>query len=72
MKLIICKIEEYPDWKPPVYGTILKESLNSGWNITKKEIDEELSEKYLNNGKRLFIQDKKEKDQNLRDALFNE
>ena len=72
MKLIICKVDKYPEWNPPIYGTILKESLNSAWNITKKEIEEELSEKYLNNGKRLFIQDKKDKDQNIRDALFNE
>ena len=72
LKLIICKVKEYPKWNPPVFGTILKESLNLTWKSTKKEILEELSEKYLNNGKRVFIQEKKEKDQNLRDALFYE
>lgn len=72
IKLSIVKVKKYPEWNPPEYGVILKDSLENAWNSTKEEIKKELTEKYLNDGKRIFIQEKKENDPNLRDELFNE
>lgn len=72
IKFIIKKVEKYPEWNPPQYETILKNSLNNFWTETKKELLDELTEKYLNDGKRLFIRKKKEKDPNLKEELFSE
>ena len=70
LKLIIVKVDEYPVWNKPRYDKILKESLNSAWNLTKKEIKEELTEKYLDDGKRFFSQEKRENDPNLVEELY--
>ena len=72
LKLAISKIDKEPKWEKPKYWEILKESLESTWNITKEEIKNDLTEKYLNEGKRKFNQDKKENDPNLNEELFNE
>ena len=70
LKLIIVKVENYPEWKKPQYTKILKKSLESAWESTKKEIEEDLTEKYLNDGQRLFKQEKKEKDINLEEEYY--
>ena len=70
LKLCIVKVNEYPKWEQPKFGKILKESLDSAWNLTKKEIKEELTEKYLDEGKRFFIQEKRENDPNLIEELY--
>ena len=72
LKLNIIKVDEYPNWKPPQFANILKESLKTSWNSIKKEIENDLTEKYLDDGKRLFIQQKKENEQNLTDEIFKE
>lgn len=72
IKFNIKKVTKYPDFSPPQYVTILKDTLISGWNSTKKEIEEELTEKYLLEGKRLFIQEKKEKEPEIKDDYINE
>ena len=72
LKLAISKIDKEPKWEKPKYLEILKESLDSTWNMTKKEIISDLTEKYLNEGKRKFIQDKKQNEPNLKDVLFDE
>ena len=69
LKLCIVKVKEYPKWEQPKYGKILKESLESAWNLTKKEIKEDLTEKYLDEGKRFFNQEKRENDPNLVEEL---
>lgn len=70
MKLNIVRVDKYPDWKKPQYTKILKKSLQSAWESTKKEIEDELTEKYLNDGQRLFFQEKKEKDANLEEEYY--
>jgi len=62
LKLNIVKVNEYPNWNQPKYGKILKEALDSAWNLTKKEIKEDLTEKYLDEGKRFFNQEQREND----------
>ena len=70
LKLNIVKVNEYPIWNQPKYGKILKEALNSAWNLTKKEIKEDLTEKYLDEGKRFFNQEKRENDPKLIEELY--
>ena len=60
IKLIIKKVDEFPKFERPKYLTILAEALIFGWESTKKEIKDELTEDYLSDGNRLFIQGKKE------------
>ena len=72
LKFIIKKVKKYPDFVPSEYETILKESLLSGWESTKKDIEEDLNENYLNDGKRLYLQIKKENDVNIKDETLNE
>ena len=72
VKLIIEKVNKYPEWNPIQYTKILKNSLVSSWNSTRKELEDQLTEHYLNEGKRLFIQEKKEQIENLRDQLLKE
>lgn len=72
IKFYIVKVSKYPDFTPPQYLTILKDSLISGWDSTKKEIEEELTEKYLNEGKRLFMLGKKENALEIKDDYMNE
>lgn len=72
VKLIIEKVNKYPEWNPIQYTKILKNSLVSAWNSTRKELEDQLTEHYLNEGKRLFIQEKKEQIENLRDQLLKE
>ena len=72
LKLIIKKVKKYPDFTPSEYETLLKDALESGWKSTKKDIEEDLKENYLNDGKRLFLQEKKENDANIKDETLNE
>lgn len=72
LKLNIVKVNEYPIWKRPKFKQILEKSLKSAWNLTKKEIKEDLTEKYLNEGKRFFNQNKRENDPNLIEELYME
>ena len=72
MKLYIEKINEYPKWNCPLYLNILKNSMQKNFSIIKNEIKTELTDKYLNGGKRTFIHEKKEKNPNLLDDLLNE
>lgn len=74
-KLNLIKVQKYPDdWKPPEYLRILNEALDSEWEATKKEIKNELTEKYLNDGKRFFIQQKKdiENESNIKEEMIKE
>lgn len=68
----IIKVNEYPVWEPPKYETILKESLKSNWESIKNEIKEELSEKYLNDGKRVYMKEKKENNLDFTEGLIKE
>ena len=72
LKFLIQKVTKYPDFTPSEYETLLKNALESGWESTKKEIEEDLNENYLNDGKRLFLQEKKENDENIKDETLNE
>ena len=72
IKLIIEKVDKYPDFTPPQFLTVLKDSLNSGWESTRKEIENELTEKYLNEGKRIFIQEKRAKETEIKDEFLEE
>ena len=72
LKLNIVKVDKYPIWNPPQFTKILKESLKSNWSFIKKEIESELSENYLDDGKRLYIHNKKENQPNLNEDLLNE
>jgi hypothetical protein len=71
LKLVISKIDKEPIFKKPKYLTVFKESLKSAWASTKKEIENELTEKYLNEGKRYFDKDIKENELELNEELFN-
>lgn len=71
IKLIIVKVNEYKNWKPPEYYTILEKSLNTEWDSTKKEIEHELTEKFLEEGKKLYIQEKEIKKINESIANLN-
>ena len=70
IKFIIQKIKEYPYWNPPKYHELLKNSLKLSWNYNKKEIQNDLTEKYLDDGKRLFIKKKIENEPSLKEELF--
>ena len=72
LKIFISKVDKYPIWNPPQFTKILKASLKSNWNCIKKEIENELTENYLDDGKRLYIHNKKENQANLNDDLLNE
>ena len=72
IKFYIVKVKEYPQFTPPQYLTILRDTLASGWDSTKQEIEEELTDKYLNEAKRLFIQEKKEKNSEIKEDFINE
>ena len=72
IKFNVKKVDMYPTWNPPQYVNILKNSLKSAWNSTKKEIEEDLTEKYLVDGKRLYLQEKKENAPKLNDEYFTD
>ena len=72
IKFNIKKVEEYPPWNPPKYHDIFKDSLKLSWNNTKKEIEKELTEKYLENGKRSFIIKKIENNPSLKEEFYKE
>ena len=72
LKLMIKKVDKYPVWSPPQYTKLLQKYLKSSWEETKKGIEDELSEKLLNEGKRLFLQDAKINDATLTNDLFKE
>ena len=62
IKFIIEKVNEYPKFTPPQYYTLFRKELDSAWDKTKKILEDDLKEIYLNEGKRIFIQAKKEND----------
>lgn len=66
----IIKVDSYPPWNPPKYHELLKESLKLEWNSTNKEIQKELTEKYLENGKRLFFRKKLDNNPSLKEELY--
>ena len=70
LKIIISKIDKEPIFNKPQYLTIFKESLKSAWDSTKTEIENELTEKYLNEGKRYFVQEKKENEIDSNEELL--
>ena len=70
IKLSVVKVDKYPIWNPPQFTKLLKNSLTSAWDSTRKEIENELTEKYLTNGKRKFMQEKLENDPKLEDVLY--
>jgi hypothetical protein len=72
VKLMIEKVDKYPQWNPVQFTKILKNSLVSTWNSTKKEIEEQLTDHYLNEGKRMFIMEMKEKNESMREQLLRE
>ena len=72
LKLTIVRVDHYPVWNPPQFCQILSNSLDSAWISTKKEIEDELTEKYLDDGKRFFMEEKKENDPNLAEELCND
>ena len=63
VKLNIVKVDKYPpDWEPPQFYAILENTLRSEWDLTKEDIEKNLNEKFLLEGKKSFIQEnKKEK-----------
>lgn len=72
VKINIVKVDDYPSWKPPQFANILKNSLKEKWNSIKSEIENDLTENYLGDGKRLYNQEKKENEENLSDDLLKE
>ena len=75
LKFLIQKVDKYPSFVPPQEQIILSKTLETGWESIKKEIQEELTENYLNDGKRLFIQEKKENienNENVPDDILND
>jgi hypothetical protein len=72
IKIHIEKVKKYPAWNPPQFYTILKNSLNSAWDATKKDLEEQLTENYLIEGKKIFIQEAKEKIENFKEKFFHE
>lgn len=71
LKMIISKIDKEPIFKKPQYLKIFKETLKSAWDSTKEEIEKELTEKYLNEGKRSFNNQKKENESDLEEEIIN-
>lgn len=70
LKLLLTKVNKFPTFEIPEYVEILKKSLQSRWESSKKRIENELTEKYLDNEKRNFILDKKVKEENITEDLF--
>lgn len=71
IKLNLKKVDKYPKWERPQYLEIFKNSLNSAWNSTKKEIEEDLTEKYLDDGKRHYLLEKQGNEPDLKEELFS-
>ena len=71
IELIISKVNKFPKWEPPKYGKLFKKILEEAWEPTEKEILNELEPK-LDNGKKKFIQEKMENDENLKEEMFDE
>ena len=71
VEFVVAKVDKYPKWEPPKYGKLLKKILEEAWEPTEKEIEKELELK-IDNGKRKFIQEKKENDENLKEEMFDE
>ena len=65
-------VKEYPIWNHSNYDEILKESLNTAWNESKKKITDELTKNFLEEGKRVFIENKIETEENTGDCFSNE
>jgi hypothetical protein len=62
IKLNIVKVTKYPEgWKPPQFYTILENTLKTEWESTKEDIEKNLNEKFLEEGKKSFIQEKKKR-----------
>ncbi len=70
IKLLLTKVNKLPTFQVPEYVNILKNSLQSKWESSKKRIENELTEKYLDNEKRNFILEKKGKEKNITEDLF--
>ena len=72
VKLNIVKVDEYPPaWKPPQFYTILENTLKTEWESTKEDIEKNLNEKFLEEGKKSFIQEKK-KEKNSKKTEIDE
>lgn len=72
VKLNIVKVTKYPEgWKPPQFYTILENTLKTEWESTKEDIEKNLNEKFLEEGKKSFIQEKK-KEKNSKKTEIDE
>ena len=72
IKLNIVKVTKYPEgWKPPQFYTILENTLKTEWESTKEDIEKNLNEKFLEEGKKSFIQEKK-KEKNSKKTEIDE
>ena len=71
IKFNIVKVKEYPKLNIRNYKTILTTAIEKSFDLFKKEIKDELTENYLFDGKRAFIEEKRETNENMKDDLFN-
>ena len=72
IKFNLAMVDKLPTWNPPQFTKLLKDSLDTAWISTKKEIVEELTEKYLDDGKRFFMEEKKENEPKFAEELYND
>ena len=74
LKFIIKKVKKTPPplAPQPKYDSFLKDALLSVWEKTKKDIEENLNENYLNDGKRLYLQEKQENNINIKDEFIDD
>ena len=54
IKLLITKVDKYPEWKQPQLIKILDNVLNDAANETIEKLKEDLTQEYLENGYRNF------------------
>lgn len=71
IEFIINKVSKYPNFEQPKYDKLLKTILEKAWDPIEKEIEEGLEFK-IDDGKRIFIQEKKENDEKLKEEIFDE
>ena len=71
IKLLITKVDKYPEWKQPQLIKILDNVLNDAANETIEKLKEDLTQEYLENGYRSFMKGKKE-EKSLTDEVFKD
>ena len=71
VKVIIVKVDKYPEWKPPQVYKILEGTLKSASKEVIDLIKKDLTQEDLENGGRIYIKEKKE-EKDMNDELYKE